>query len=102
MPPGDRLHRLLLLLAPVVNPWYLLRVLPFAAIRPRPWAWTASEVVLLSYATGLKDMNLHPFGHPWWVRPVEYGAIALAVAIGIVFRREQSDTPREGTACTAG
>ena len=104
MPPGDRLYGLLLLLAPVVNPWYLLWVLPFAAIRPSPWVWTASVVVLLSYATGLnlQDMNLHPFGHPWWVRPVEYGAIALAVAIGMLSRREQSNTPGEGTVCTAG
>ena len=104
VPPGDRLYGLLLLLAPVVNPWYLLWVLPFAVIRPSPWAWTASVAVLLSYATGLnlQDMNLHPFGHPWWVRPVEYGAIALAVAIGMLSRREQSNTPGEGTACTAG
>ena len=87
-----------------MNPWYLLWVLPFAVVRPSPWAWTASVAVLLSYATGLnlQDMNLHPFGHPWWVRPVEYGAIALAVAIGTLSRREQSITAGEGTECSAG
>ena len=87
----------------MVNPWYLLWVLPFAAIRPSAWAWTASVAVLLSYATGLnlQDMNMHPFGHPWWVRPVEYGAIALAVVAGMVSRREQTRIPGNGAACTA-
>ena len=103
VPPGDRLYGLLLVLAPVVNPWYLLWVLPFAAIRPSAWAWTASVAVLLSYATGLnlQEMNMHPFGHPWWVRPVEYGAIALAVVAGMVSRREQTRIPGNGAACTA-
>ena len=102
-PPGDRIYGLLLLLAPVVNPWYLLWVLPFAAIRPSLWAWTASLAVLLSYATGLnlQDMNLHPFGHPSWVPALEYGAIALAVVAGMVFRRRQTEVPGNGSACTA-
>jgi hypothetical protein len=100
VPPGDRLYGLLLLLAPVVNPWYLLWVLPFAAIRPSPWAWTASVAVLLSYATGLnlQDMSLHPFGHPPWVPVVEYGAVGLAAAAGIAFGRRR-ESPRERTRC---
>ena len=100
--PGDRLYGLLLVLAPVVNPWYLLWVLPFAAIRPSLWAWTASVAVLLSYATGLnlQDMNLHPFGHPPWVPVLQYGMVALAVVAGIAGRRRADS--REGTACTAG
>ena len=102
VPAGDRLYGLLLVLAPVVNPWYLLWVLPFAAIRPSLWAWTASVVGLLSYATGLnlQDMNLHPFGHPPWVQVVEYGVIAIALAAGVVWRRKAAS--REGRACTAG
>jgi len=102
VPPGDRLYGLLLVLAPVVNPWYLLWMLPFAAIRPSLWAWTASVAVLLSYATGLnlQDMNLHPFGHPPWVPVVEYGVIVLALAFGVV-RHRRADL-HKGTACTAG
>lgn len=78
---GDWLYGALLALWPVVNPWYLLWLLPFAAIRPSFWAWTASVAVLLSYITGinLNDMDLHPFAHPAWVRPVEYGLILLAL-----------------------
>ena len=93
---------LLLVLAPVVNPWYLLWVLPFAAIRPSLWAWTASVAVLVSYATGLnlQDMNLHPFGHPPWAPVLEYGMVALALVAGIVGRRRAD--ARQETACTAG
>ena len=100
-PPGDRLYGLLLVLAPVVNPWYLLWVLPFAAIRPSLWAWTASVAVLLSYVTGLnlQDMSLHPFGHPPWVPVVEYGAVGLALVAGIAFGH-QREAAREGTRCT--
>lgn len=81
--PGDRIYGLLLLLSPVVNPWYLLWLLPFAAMRPTAWAWTASVAVLLSYATGLnlEDFDMHPFGHPWWIPPLQYGAIAVAAAL---------------------
>ena len=81
VPRGDWIFGALLALAPVVNPWYLLWVLPFAAIYPSTWAWTASATLLLSYITGLNlaDLRLHPFAHPSWVRPLEYGLIALAL-----------------------
>ena len=80
IPRGDWLFGALLALAPVVNPWYLLWVLPFAVIYPSAWAWTASAAVLLSYITGLNldDLRLHPFEQPFWVRPLEYGLILLA------------------------
>ena len=78
---------------PVVNAWYLLWLLPFAVIRPSAWAWTASVAVLLSYVTGLNlnDLQMDPFGHPFWVRPVEYGVILLAMAYD-VFRRARRQT----------
>ena len=81
-PRGDWIDGALLALWPVVNPWYLLWLLPFAAIRPSAWAWTASVSVLLAYVTGmnLDDLQMDPFGHPSWVRPVEYGLILLALA----------------------
>jgi len=81
VPRGDWIFGGLLALWPVVNAWYLLWLLPFAAIRPSAWAWTASVTVLLSYVTGLNldDLQMEPFGHPVWVRPVEYGLVALAL-----------------------
>lgn len=82
VPRGDWIYGALLALWPVVNPWYLLWLLPFAAIRPSAWAWTASVAVLLAYVTGmnLDDLQMDPFGHPVWVRPLEYGLILLAMS----------------------
>ncbi len=88
---GDWVYGGVLALGPVVNPWYLLWLLPFAAIRPSAWAWTASFAVLLAYVSGLNlnDLDMHPFGHPFWVRPVEYGLI-FAALIYDIFRRHPS------------
>ena len=85
VPRGDWIYGGLLALWPVVNAWYLLWLLPFAVIRPSAWAWTASVAVLLSYVTGLNldDLYMEPFGHPGWVRPVEYGLIALAIVYDV-------------------
>ena len=81
VPRGDWLFGALLLLSPVVNPWYLVWVLPFAAIRPSAWAWIASAALLLSYVSGLNlgDVRMDAYEHPPWVRPLEYGLIALAL-----------------------
>ena len=89
VPRGDWVYGGFLALSPVVNPWYLLWLLPFAAIRPSAWAWTASAVVLLAYLTGLNlnDLTMGPFAHPPWVRPVEYGLIAAAIGYPFVAGR---------------
>ncbi len=81
----DWIYGGLFALWPVVNSWYLLWLLPFAAIRPSAWAWTASVAVLLSYITGLNlnNMEMHPFAHPDWVRPLEYGLILLALSYDV-------------------
>ncbi len=49
---GDWLFGLFLLCLPVLNPWYIAWVLPFAVLYPRWWSWTASYAVLLSYWYG--------------------------------------------------
>ena len=49
---GDWLYGLFLLCLPVVNPWYVAWLLPFAVLTPRWWSWTASLAVLLSYYYG--------------------------------------------------
>lgn len=80
VPRGDWIIGALLLLGPVINPWYLLWLLPFAVVHRSAWAWTASVAVLLSYITGLHlgDFDLAPYQQPAWVRPLEFGAILLA------------------------
>ncbi|MCY4159735.1 MAG: glycosyltransferase family 87 protein [Bacteroidetes bacterium] len=90
---GDWIYGGLFALWPVVNSWYLLWLLPFAVIRPSTWAWTASVAVLLSYITGLNlgNLDMHPFAHPDWVRPLEYGLILMALAYDILRRFRHSD-----------
>ena len=81
VPRGDWVYGLFLFAAPVINAWYLLWLLPFAVVHPSRWAWTASLAVLLSYITGLHlgDYDIQAYGQPWWVRPVEFGIILIAL-----------------------
>lgn len=61
------------LLSPVVNPWYLVMLVPFVALRPTAWGIAAIATILISYATagnlGISGMGL--YDHPIWVRPLE-------------------------------
>lgn len=52
IPPADYVLGALLLFSPVVNPWYLLWLLPFAVLRPSRTAWTATFLLPLSYWNG--------------------------------------------------
>ncbi|MCY3969838.1 MAG: glycosyltransferase 87 family protein [Acidobacteria bacterium] len=89
IPRGDWLFGVLLVLSPVINPWYLLWLLPFAVVFPSVWGWTASVAILLSYITGLNlpDYTLQPYEQPLWVRGLEFGLISLALAADIALRR---------------
>lgn len=80
------------LLSAVSNPWYLLWLVPLAALRPCLTAMTAFAVVGLSYATGLNlgDSVLGNFEHPGWVRSVEFGAIAVAGLLEVLTRHRGS------------
>ncbi|MDE2852295.1 MAG: glycosyltransferase 87 family protein [Acidobacteriota bacterium] len=91
IPRGDLLFGVLLLLSPVINPWYLLWLLPFAVLFPSFWAWTASAAILLSYVTGLNlpDFTLQPYAQPLWVRGLEFGLIGLALAVDLTARRRR-------------
>lgn len=81
LPRGDLLFGVFFLLAPVVNAWYLIWLLPFAVIYPHWWSWSASYIVLLSYLTGI-NFNvagvLSMLHLPWWAKVVEYGLVLLA------------------------
>jgi len=46
---GDWLFGIFLLCLPVLNPWYVLWVMPFAVLFPSWWAWSSSFAILLSY-----------------------------------------------------
>ncbi|PCH61589.1 MAG: hypothetical protein COC05_00105 [Gammaproteobacteria bacterium] len=90
MPRVDWVFALFLLIAPVINAWYWLWVLPFAVIFPSFWAWTVSVALLLSYCVGLHipGSELDAYEMPIWIRSVEFALIAVAVAIDMQNRRK--------------
>jgi hypothetical protein len=73
----------LLLCSATVNPWYLIWLAPFVAWQPTAAGLAALALVSLSYLTGLNLgwPALDNFAHPWWIRLVEYGGIALAALL---------------------
>ena len=91
IPRGDWVYGALLLASPVINPWYLLWLLPFAAVFPSIWAWTASAAILLSYITGLNihDYAMDPYAQPAWARWLEFGLILAGLGCDAV-RRHRS------------
>lgn len=71
------------LVSPVVNPWYLLWLLAFAAMAPRVWALAAVAIVPLAYAHGLHlGEGLAPYEHPWWVRPAQVLVVVSSALAG--------------------
>ena len=88
---GDWLFGFLLAVSPVINPWYLLWLLPFAVVFPSFWAWTASAAVLLSHITGLNlpDYSLQPYEQPGWARGLQFGLILLALAADVALRHRK-------------
>ena len=82
---ADLLFAGLFICLPALNVWYMVWLLPFAALRPNLqsslWAWVASIVVLLAYASGinLENSELGPYEHYNWLLAIEFGLIGLAV-----------------------
>ena len=89
IPRGDWVFGALLASSPVINPWYLLWLLPFAAVYPSVWAWTASVAILLSYVTGLnlQDYEMHPYAQPLWARWLQFGTILAGLGFDLAGRR---------------
>lgn len=88
---GDMLLGGLLILSPVINPWYLVWILPFAALHRDVWPWVASFAVLLSYFTGqnIGDSGLAGYEQAVWVKTVEFGMIAIAVVFDVSRQRRK-------------
>lgn len=96
VPRGDWIFGVLFIASPVFNAWYMLWVLPFAAIYPSRWAWTASIVLLLTYITGLNlnDFTTQAYAQPIWVKIAEFCAIAIALCWDILRHNSEVPQPR--------
>ena len=81
IPRMDWIFGMFFIMSPVVNAWYLLWLLPYATLRPSYWAWTASVVISLSYATGLNlvESNLGAYQIDPYARALEIAAISVAL-----------------------
>ncbi|MEH6344109.1 MAG: hypothetical protein V7785_03400 [Bermanella sp.] len=86
---GDCLMGIFLLCSPVVNPWYLIWVLPFATIYLNPSAWLASVMIMLAYVVGLNIETvelLGPYDQPTWARVLEFSIIITAILLQIIYQ----------------
>lgn len=81
IPRGDWIFAAFFFFSPVVNPWYLIWMVPFITLRPSLWGTTALTTVMLSYVTGqnLQSATLEAFNHPGWVRPLEFLPVIAAL-----------------------
>lgn len=80
--------------APVVYPWYLLWLLPFArsfAIVPII-VWTVS-ILPTYYAWYLRTLG-RPWVVPNWILWLEYGSVALAATVVALFRLRRPASPQ--------
>lgn len=88
VPRGDLLYGLFFLLSAVVNPWYVLWMLPFVAVYPSAAGIAAIVVIVLAYVHGLNlpGTDLGPYDHPTWVRVVEVVTIFVAGSVQFLLR----------------
>ena len=82
IPSVDRAFGAVLIFAPVVNPWYLLWLLPFAVLRPSRTVWAATFVLPLSYLNG---NNFTQFGLPQFDLPIAITLIEISVLAGMAW-----------------
>jgi alpha-1,6-mannosyltransferase len=106
-PPVDAALVLLLLLSPVVNPWYWLWVLPLSVFVGRRWVVAGGVMAALSYlnSTVLFDAGAAwvtggvtaPYQVPWSVTLVQLAVLAGAAAVDLG-RRKTATSPHSGLA----
>lgn len=80
-PPCAAVLSLLLLCAPVVNPWYLLWVLPFVALGPSALFWLCAPALTLSYLHDSADFSV-----PAWAHRAQLLSLGTAF-LGLVWHR---------------
>lgn len=83
------------LLSPVVNPWYLIWLVPFVVLTPNRPAIALLVAAPLSYTTGLNlgSSTLATYGQPAWVRLLEIGTVLLAAFSNLWWRRQPLPKP---------
>lgn len=79
IPRGDIILGVFLVCAPVINPWYIVWILPFAVIYPSVTAWFSGFIILLSYIVPIYLPSLALKGNynqPLIIRWLEFGLLA--------------------------
>lgn len=96
--PLDLVYGSFFLVSPVINPWYLLWLLPFVMLRPKAWSVIALAVVSLSYATGLNlgDGSLEEFEIPVWIKWMEAGFVGLGVLYSTLYHSRANGCLEDG------
>ncbi len=91
IPPWHRVMASILLLSPVVNPWYLIWGLPFACAYRERWPWICSYALLLSYCTGLHlpREEIHAYAVWFYAALVQWAIIVFAILFDL-FRAKQN------------
>ena len=94
IPRGDLLLGCLLLISPVINPWYVVWLLPFAMVYPSFWAWTSTYAVFLSYVTALNLglIEQDPFSQPLWSRILQFALVLAAICVDLLRRKSWLNT----------
>ena len=72
-----------ILLAPVLEPWYLLWLIPLLCLRPS-WGWIIfSGLVVLSYVIVVRYVAQGVWQLPAWVKWVEYGPLYVWLLVRV-------------------
>jgi hypothetical protein len=79
----------LLLLSPVVHPWYGLWLLALLPLHPRTWSALLVGLLPLSYLAWTEQDESGVWAAPAWVRQLEYGPPALLLLWG-AFRAQRA------------
>ena len=91
-PPLVGVFIAMLLLSPVVNPWYWLWVLPLAMLPFSPAAWVAATASLLAYSHVLVQVmagsSIATYAVPHWATGLQ--SVAIVATFGFVcYRRKR-------------
>ncbi len=82
----------LFLVAPIVHPWYVAWLVPFAALRRSKAALVFSFAVLAAYLAWMSSRAGGPWEVPVWAVVVEYGLVGVVGVWGVT-RGEPSNSP---------